>query len=236
MVSEQIYVHSKCLVADDNVAIIGSANINDRSLMGDRDSEIAAMVVDSASMQATLNGVKPSMVRGFARELRRSLWKKHLGLLETLPPGGVEPADVPDSVVEAPAAEGTIRAIQRLANANSRAYEAVLQWVPKNADRSRASLETSSGQMGSSIWPGWKSSDDDTRQPWSKRFVYPPGEAMSRLTGRVKGFWCSYPYMWTQGQNNYDRRIALELLSNVKPSEANTLVKKNDQDSNAAAG
>jgi hypothetical protein len=33
------------------------------------------------------------------------------------------------------------------------------------------------------------------------------------LAGQVKGFWCSYPYLWTHGQNNYDPRIALELLS-----------------------
>ena len=31
-VTEQIYVHSKLLIADDLVAILGSANINDRSL------------------------------------------------------------------------------------------------------------------------------------------------------------------------------------------------------------
>ena len=40
-VSEQIYIHSKILIADDNVFLIGSANINDRSLLGSRDSEIA---------------------------------------------------------------------------------------------------------------------------------------------------------------------------------------------------
>lgn len=235
MVSEQIYVHSKCLVADDNVAIIGSANINDRSLMGDRDSEIAAMVVDSASMQANLNGLKPSMVRGFARELRRSLWAKHLGWLEELPPSGAQPADVPKSVVDAPASEGSIRAIQRLARANSVAYEGVMPWLPRNSDERRKS-DRSEDDLGSSIWPGWREARDDEKQPWSDRFSYPGGASIDQLVGKVKGFWCSYPYMWTQGQNNYDRRIALEFLSNVKPSEANTLVKNNDQDRNPAAG
>ena len=38
-----IYVHSKFAVFDDEVAIIGSANINTRSMDGSRDSEIAAM-------------------------------------------------------------------------------------------------------------------------------------------------------------------------------------------------
>ncbi|MBN0147877.1 hypothetical protein JTL51_33740, partial [Pseudomonas aeruginosa] len=44
VVTEQIYVHSKLLIADDRVAILGSANINDRSLQGERDSELAVMV------------------------------------------------------------------------------------------------------------------------------------------------------------------------------------------------
>jgi len=48
-VTEQIYVHTKLMIVDDTVAIIGSANINDRSIAGNRDSEIAvvpAMVGD----------------------------------------------------------------------------------------------------------------------------------------------------------------------------------------------
>jgi phospholipase D1/2 len=36
----QIYVHSKLMIIDDCVTLIGSANINDRSLLGSRDSEV----------------------------------------------------------------------------------------------------------------------------------------------------------------------------------------------------
>jgi phosphatidylserine/phosphatidylglycerophosphate/cardiolipin synthase-like enzyme len=36
----QIYVHSKLMIIDDCMALIGSANINDRSLLGSRDSEV----------------------------------------------------------------------------------------------------------------------------------------------------------------------------------------------------
>ncbi len=42
--SELIYVHCKLMIVDDIVTIIGSANINDRSLQGDRDSELAIIV------------------------------------------------------------------------------------------------------------------------------------------------------------------------------------------------
>ena len=36
-----IYVHSKGMIADDEFVIIGSANINQRSMEGSRDTEIA---------------------------------------------------------------------------------------------------------------------------------------------------------------------------------------------------
>uniref|UniRef100_UPI001F34962A phospholipase D-like domain-containing protein n=1 Tax=Cronobacter sakazakii TaxID=28141 RepID=UPI001F34962A len=35
VVTEQIYVHSKLTIVDDRYVLIGSANINDRSLDGD---------------------------------------------------------------------------------------------------------------------------------------------------------------------------------------------------------
>lgn len=36
-----IYVHSKGMIVDDEYVILGSANINQRSLAGSRDTEIA---------------------------------------------------------------------------------------------------------------------------------------------------------------------------------------------------
>lgn len=83
VITEQIYVHSKLLIVDDAVAIVGSANINDRSLTGNGDSEIAAVVVDTQDVrpQQDLGDPKFKVVtRKFARDLRRSLWEKHFGL------------------------------------------------------------------------------------------------------------------------------------------------------------
>lgn len=42
--TEIIYIHSKLIIVDDEIALIGSANINDRSLLGKRDSELAIIV------------------------------------------------------------------------------------------------------------------------------------------------------------------------------------------------
>lgn len=43
-ITELVYVHSKLMIVDDKVVICGSANINDRSLLGKRDSEIAVII------------------------------------------------------------------------------------------------------------------------------------------------------------------------------------------------
>ena len=40
-VTELVYIHSKLLICDDRIVICGSANINDRSLLGTRDSEVS---------------------------------------------------------------------------------------------------------------------------------------------------------------------------------------------------
>jgi phospholipase D1/2 len=83
VVTEQIYIHSKLLIVDDAVAIVGSANINDRSLTGNGDTEIAAVVVDTEGVELRDLG-SPTMTvqtRKFARELRRQLWEKHFGFL-----------------------------------------------------------------------------------------------------------------------------------------------------------
>lgn len=43
-VSEIVYVHSKLMIVDDNQMIVGSANINDRSMNGNWDSELAVVI------------------------------------------------------------------------------------------------------------------------------------------------------------------------------------------------
>ncbi len=47
LTTEQVYIHGKVCIVDDRLAIIGSANINERSQRGDRDSEIAAVIRDT---------------------------------------------------------------------------------------------------------------------------------------------------------------------------------------------
>ncbi|CAJ1064140.1 LOW QUALITY PROTEIN: phospholipase D1-like [Xyrichtys novacula] len=56
LVTELIYVHSKTLICDDRCYIIGSANINDRSMLGNRDSEMAVFVEDEERVPSVMGG------------------------------------------------------------------------------------------------------------------------------------------------------------------------------------
>ncbi|KAJ1914353.1 hypothetical protein IWQ60_008842 [Tieghemiomyces parasiticus] len=80
IVTEQVYIHCKLLIVDDRRVIMGSANINDRSMLGDHDSEIAILVEDQAQVETTMDG-KPYQAAKFAHTLRTYLCKEHLGLL-----------------------------------------------------------------------------------------------------------------------------------------------------------
>ena len=63
------YVHAKTLVADDEIAVIGSANVNRRGW--EHDSEVVAAVVGPGRDGTPV-----------ARKLRTRLWAEHLGVAE----------------------------------------------------------------------------------------------------------------------------------------------------------
>ena len=68
-----IYVHSKLLIADDDYIIVGSANINQRSLGGNRDTEIC---IGAFQPDHT---VELGNTRGDVHTFRTALWSAHLG-------------------------------------------------------------------------------------------------------------------------------------------------------------
>ncbi|KAG5525846.1 hypothetical protein RHGRI_032216 [Rhododendron griersonianum] len=73
-----IYVHAKGMIVDDEYVIIGSANINQRSLDGSRDTEIAMGAYQPNYSWAK----KKTHPRGQVYGYRMSLWAEHLGKLE----------------------------------------------------------------------------------------------------------------------------------------------------------
>lgn len=79
-ITELIYVHSKLMIVDDKIVICGSANINDRSLIGKRDSEIAVFIEDEQFDDGHMNN-KPYPTGRYAGSLRRHIFREHLGII-----------------------------------------------------------------------------------------------------------------------------------------------------------
>lgn len=74
LVQEIIYVHSKLMIVDDRYVICGSANINDRSMLGKRDSEVAAVIQDEELCESILDNQRV-LVGKYAFSLRMKIFK-----------------------------------------------------------------------------------------------------------------------------------------------------------------
>jgi hypothetical protein len=98
----------------DRVAILDSANINDRSQQGCRDSELAVIARDDEQINVKLNGVTEDPVSANVHQLRKRLWKKLFGLM-----GSHNPATSLQGVLDKPAAKATWEAIQKVAMTES---------------------------------------------------------------------------------------------------------------------
>ncbi|PLW32818.1 hypothetical protein PCANC_18836 [Puccinia coronata f. sp. avenae] len=79
LTTEGVYIHAKAMIVDDRCVIIGSANINERSQRGDRDSELACVIRDTDMIDSTMAG-KPYKVGRFAHTMRVRLMREHLGV------------------------------------------------------------------------------------------------------------------------------------------------------------
>ncbi|ORZ14030.1 hypothetical protein BCR42DRAFT_417891 [Absidia repens] len=146
-VSEELYVHAKLLIADDRLVIMGSANLNDRSQCGDRDSEIAMLVEDQDLIPSEMNG-QPCEVSRFAATLRRKLWKEHLGMLPHQQFDEVNPAMLPlpipqldetgteeDRLVMDPIHDDTLELWNSTARTNTESFRQVFHCVPDDTVR-----------------------------------------------------------------------------------------------------
>lgn len=78
--TEEVYVHSKVMIVDDKSCIIGSANINERSMTGDRDSEIAVLIDDTDMDESVRIASGAASVGKFAHSFRMKLFEEHFGV------------------------------------------------------------------------------------------------------------------------------------------------------------
>lgn len=122
LATEIIYVHSKLMIVDDRLTIIGSANINDRSMLGERDSEIAVIVEDVDMVDGKMND-HPWQVGKFSHNLRCHLHKEHLGLMN---------AESQEVSVEDPLLDSFITGMSEQANQNMIIYDRVFRPLPTN--------------------------------------------------------------------------------------------------------
>lgn len=209
-VTEQIYVHSKLLIADDRVAILGSANINDRSQIGNRDSELAITVRDDETILVKLDGKHMDQVSANVHLLRMRLWKKLFGLM-----GSEQPANHLALCLDKPAARETWEAIQATAYSNALAYQNAFPFLARVQ-----------GQP-SSIWPTWIKKNKRLRyhMPFSERFwrenqvrdmplsLEAPERLIEKKPLGIQGFIVALPISWTEGEDN-SSGMNLTLLAN----------------------
>ncbi|XP_052237855.1 phospholipase D1-like isoform X2 [Dreissena polymorpha] len=137
LVTELVYVHSKLMIVDDDTVIIGSANINDRSMLGTRDSEIAILVQDNKKFPVNMNG-KEHMAGSFAASLRRTLFREHLGIGE-----GNKEIDLSDPVCDSFYKNVWIAQ----ASINTTIYHKVFKCIPDDCIKSFSEIKQTAGVM-----------------------------------------------------------------------------------------
>ena len=127
-VTELVYIHSKLMIVDDSRIIIGSANINDRSMLGNRDSEFALLIKESKKIMIKMDG-KEYKASNLAYSLRVNLFAEHLGL------------DPKDPILEDPLNDKFCKLVKNRANNNTIIYRKLWGCYPDDQYRSFQDLE-----------------------------------------------------------------------------------------------
>jgi phospholipase D1/2 len=204
VVTEMIYVHAKLLIVDDAVAVIGSANINDRSLNGNGDTELASVIVDNTNAQVTEVGQGIKIItRKFARDLRIQLWKKHLGMVVDQTTTGVQIQGLPTGIkLEQPLDAATIAGIKSLATNNRAAYNKVFTHTPRNEFKTMTQ-----GRQAYNVTQNGKTELNLSALPALQSAYMSAGKhnvtaAMATLKESIKGFWVEMPLEWGTGSNS----------------------------------
>ncbi|CAK7205768.1 hypothetical protein SEUCBS139899_008547 [Sporothrix eucalyptigena] len=172
-VSEELYIHTKVLIADDRLVIVGSANLNDRSQLGSHDSEIAVIIEDPEHPVASTMGGHPYVVGAFPSSLRRQIFRKHIGLLPdqrwdqptpnflpvTMAPTNMYDWESPaDRLVADPLSANFTRLWQNTAATNTAVFDDVFHCVPSDRARNWAEYDSYFSQHFS--MPGAKEDTD----------------------------------------------------------------------------
>lgn len=102
------------MIVDDCYLIIGSANINDRSLLGSRDSEIAVFI-EGPPNKKVYTGFDHIMVNDRIHDFRKRLFEEHFGV-----------------DIEYPTANENWHLMYNVAATNTMVYNSVFKVYPSN--------------------------------------------------------------------------------------------------------
>jgi len=168
-----IFPHSKALLVDDKVAVIGSANVNDRSFEGNHDSELGAIIWADPDEELTIGPIK---------DFRLRLWRQLLGLDKS----GTE-----DSCILDPSSCTTFKLWMDRAKRNQTLLASVFSFTPRDSITSVSyhnCIKTSYKQM-SPQEKGKSLNNPDQLEEFKGQIVIYPSKFLSdqTRTGLVTG-------------------------------------------------
>ena len=116
--TEMIYIHSKLLIVDDTKVVLGSANLNDRSMLGNRDSEVDVLIEEQREDFFLMNGDPEYKAAKFALGLRKKLMAEYLGI------------DIDNSILDDPVSDDLFKFMKRRAKKNTELYHEIFGCYP----------------------------------------------------------------------------------------------------------
>lgn len=131
--TEEVYIHSKVMIVDDRACIIGSANINERSMCGDRDSEIAVLVEDHEMEEEITIADGAYSVGKFGHSFRMKLFEEHFG---------IEPGTPLYHKYQDPVSKDAWFSMQEQAMNNHQIYDSVFGCLPSDSVTSFAQIDS----------------------------------------------------------------------------------------------
>jgi len=133
-----------------------------------------------------------------------------------------------------PAAESTWKAIQNVSIENTRQYESVFVFIPRNKYQMQSEpskkTEQSKNRLAASVWPTWSYLDlNELRKggflaspmPYEKRFWRTLGQNTTLVYSKpvgIRGFICQLPSLWSRGENN-DSGLNLKAVATLTEPE-----------------
>jgi len=167
VLTEEVYVHSKVMIVDGRRVVIGSANINDRSLLGMRDSEVN-VVIEDVDFIPTMLGGTPWQAGSFAYGMQTALLAQHLDCSQE---------DIEEGVFADPLSTEGLNAIREIARRNTEIYEDLYKVLPSDSVRTWADL---------SAWRAAGQSTNDITK-------VPDADTAERKIQEVRGRLVQYP-------------------------------------------